>query len=1027
MKILAIRGKNLASLGGEFYIDFNKEPLNNAGIFAITGSTGAGKSTLLDALCLALYDCTPRMNKAKEANVALMDVKDKSIAQNDSRSILRRGTADGYAEVDFVSITGDTYRSTWMVRRAGNKPSGSLQKVEMRLLNLNDGTEVQGTKTEIQGQIIRLVGLSFDQFSRSVLLAQGDFATFLKARQAEKAEILEKLTGTEIYSKISSSIFSKTKEVEVEKKELLRNINEAGLLSEEEMSKLQEEKNECSSKLVVVSAEEEKNLDFYKWIEEREVLVNSMKEAQENVNILKLNIQDATPRFEYMSLVESAQPIRDDFMEMLSMSRQLQDYKATMLSGIKALEHNVSRLKSVNDELEIAGKEQNANNLFVKSVEPQIELARKKDIQITELTKQCSVAVDELKRQEKNLKKSVADKELYSKEIVNLGSSITKIDKWFEHYNTYSNIVPSISLITNLLSVYYTSKQQIDSVSKSLEVVKANLAADEKNLSILQDELERLNKILPSEVLVIREELHDGEPCPVCGSCTHPYKEIHQNINLKEEELNRSKQKVGDEIERINKNIEREKEEITRSRTLIDNYEQQRIESFAKIEQYVSILPSWKDLLDKQELTGALVKFAEKWEENKKEQTELKEKSAACEASLKGCMHEIEMLSIGLDEKKVQYKKIEAEVQNLVAERKNLLDGRATNEFLNEIESKKSLLDKRVADKTAERHNCEILVEKEKSRISQIDNEIKRVESEITYKHDNIKKWLDSRQDITSEEKLKEILTKDNNWVANEKRVLTDMKEKFATANTILQERNNKIARHEESLRKPKEEVDKGELIEKLKQIRSDKESINKTLAQINVCFENNEKNQKKVAAYQKEYDRKSPMFESWTQLNDLFGSQTGSKFKEIAQGYTLDILLLYANKHLEELAPRYELQRVSDTLALQIIDLDMMGEKRSVHSLSGGESFLVSLALALGLSSLSSNRMNVESLFIDEGFGSLDIDTLRIAMDALERLQMQGRKIGVISHVAEMTERIAVRINVVKSGSGESRLEVEG
>ena len=136
---------------------------------------------------------------------------------------------------------------------------------------------------------------------------------------------------------------------------------------------------------------------------------------------------------------------------------------------------------------------------------------------------------------------------------------------------------------------------------------------------------------------------------------------------------------------------------------------------------------------------------------------------------------------------------------------------------------------------------------------------------------------------------------------------------------------------------------------------------------------------------------------------------------------------LLYANRHLQDLAPRYELQRIPDTLALQIVDLDMMGEVRSVHSLSGGESFLVSLALALGLSSLSSNRMNVESLFIDEGFGSLDMDTLRIAMDALERLQMQGRKIGVISHVAEMTERIPAQVQVVKTGSGRSKVQVMG
>ena len=164
---------------------------------------------------------------------------------------------------------------------------------------------------------------------------------------------------------------------------------------------------------------------------------------------------------------------------------------------------------------------------------------------------------------------------------------------------------------------------------------------------------------------------------------------------------------------------------------------------------------------------------------------------------------------------------------------------------------------------------------------------------------------------------------------------------------------------------------------------------------------------------------------ENWKKLNLLLGSASGNKFKEMAQGYTLETLLAYASKQLAELAPRYRLQRIPDTLALQVIDVDMLNEVRTVHSLSGGESFLVSLALALGLSSLSSNRMKVESLFIDEGFGSLDSETLRIAMDALGRLHTQGRKIGVISHVAEMTERISVRINVVRTSNGKSYIQI--
>ena len=176
-----------------------------------------------------------------------------------------------------------------------------------------------------------------------------------------------------------------------------------------------------------------------------------------------------------------------------------------------------------------------------------------------------------------------------------------------------------------------------------------------------------------------------------------------------------------------------------------------------------------------------------------------------------------------------------------------------------------------------------------------------------------------------------------------------------------------------------------------------------------------------------KELAEKQAVAVRWAKLNKLIGSADGAKFKVIAQSYTLNLLLLHANKHLAYLSKRYKLQQVPDTLALQVIDCDMCDEIRTVYSLSGGESFLISLALALGLSSLSSNNLKVESLFIDEGFGSLDADSLRTAMEALEQLQMQGRKIGVISHVQEMSERISVQVQVHKKINGKSVLTVVG
>ncbi|MFA9216699.1 MAG: SbcC/MukB-like Walker B domain-containing protein, partial [Sphingomonadaceae bacterium] len=178
------------------------------------------------------------------------------------------------------------------------------------------------------------------------------------------------------------------------------------------------------------------------------------------------------------------------------------------------------------------------------------------------------------------------------------------------------------------------------------------------------------------------------------------------------------------------------------------------------------------------------------------------------------------------------------------------------------------------------------------------------------------------------------------------------------------------------------------------------------------------------------EIERQEAIEQRWARLSELIGSADGKKFRNYAQQFTLDVLLGYANAHLNHLARRYQLERIVNpahpSLGLLVRDLDMGGEMRSVHSLSGGESFLVSLALALGLASLSSNRVRVESLFIDEGFGSLDAETLRVAMDALDGLQAMGRKVGVISHVQEMTERISTKILVQPSAGGKSSVTVE-
>ena len=250
------------------------------------------------------------------------------------------------------------------------------------------------------------------------------------------------------------------------------------------------------------------------------------------------------------------------------------------------------------------------------------------------------------------------------------------------------------------------------------------------------------------------------------------------------------------------------------------------------------------------------------------------------------------------------------------------------------------------------------------------------------------------------------------------------MDDAITEAQSVLNERRMSLDGHEKQRMSERQPEELNGLLSQAKDVlKNSTEQKNKMQFQL----EQDAANKKKIGALLETINAKAIIVENWAKLNDIIGSADGKKFRQIAQEYTLEVLLSYANIHLEMLSKRYLLQRIPDTLGLQILDQDMGNEIRTVFSLSGGESFLVSLALALGLASLSSSRMQVESLFIDEGFGSLDPSTLNIAMDALERLHNQGRKVGVISHVQEMTERIPVQIKVSKENSGRSKVEVMG
>lgn len=1243
MKINAIRIKNLASLEGTTEIDFTSEPLASAGIFAITGPTGAGKSTLLDALCLALYGKTPRYLQAKEMGIEIHDVLGSTMSQGDVRGILRDGTSEGYAEVDFIGTDGQTYCSTWSVRRARNKAEGSLQADTISLKNTTTNLDLPGKKAETYKEIERLVGLNFEQFTRSVLLAQGDFTAFMKASKDEKSSLLEKLTGTHIYSEISKKVFEKYRQEEQILREL--NIRREGIatFSEEEVKGIEEEQRILREKINKLTTEIDALTKEINWHEQFAQLSNSKQLAAANVQKANQDLAEAEPRKSKLSQVEEAQATRSWNDALHNNREQLATQNATLLF----LKNKISELHLQKEKKEEQLRKEQLHLEQVIAVQkealPKLAVAKKLDTLIFEKQKQTITANSEATiafEKQENHQKEVAQKEA---EIVRFEMRIKEIQDWQTKFEDRKSISENKDLIssklidaeklvhitTNASNEYKLLENKIAVVNGEITTRSAAFEQIETDLKIKQNEyaikskvvlltaIEQLhlekdetNRLLntsleaqaiwtilynqtldfealcqkqlddeavsllknqnlielkkqlhtdlvakeTSEILLqkahltasenvetLRAALIDNEPCPICGSENHPY--VSNNPQLQKvlstiEELHRQNEKAylstfskNSKLEQDCKNlselIEKQEAEIGQKKTLIDIKNQQwkltsnytECYSIAAIEKSNWFDEKNKQLKHKKEVLEIKIKehtdqqkqldvdktqletlkttldqisnelkdfrsqlalynekseniqktivqtdsdlfglknslssyfttsdwmenwkknpteflnriavFAQEWKLNSESiERTISEKTAALAA-----LHQLKNQGKNLAEEctlKTNLAQLQLQdFDKLKEERNSIFEGKSAELMEQQFTTALEIAQKSTDSIKADLNENKINTASAEAQLKEISTMVSKLTIEIEHASAKIQNWIKEynqkfEEALTTFE-LINLLKFSSEWISSERKVLTHFEQERTKASSILLERSQIFAAH--LAKRPSERV-----LEDLKTVLAQSKLENEKLTQerSNTIFKlkEDQENKHKIGTLLNEISVQFKVSDNWSKLNEVVGSADGKKFRQIAQEHTLEVLLSYANQHLKDLTSRYKMERIPNTLGLQVVDLDMGDEIRTVYSLSGGESFLVSLALALGLASLSSSKMKVESLFIDEGFGSLDPNTLNVAMDALERLHNQGRKVGVISHVQEMTERIPVQIKVSKKASGRSKVEIIG
>ena len=955
MKILAIRLKNLTSIEGTVEVDFMAEPLHSAGIFAISGPTGAGKSTLLDALCLALYDKAPRFATSVE-NVNLADVGDNQINQSDVRNLLRRGTSDGYAEVDFLGIDGRRYRSRWSVRRTRNKINGSLQPQTLEVKELDTEKEFQGTKKELLIQLVELVGLTYEQFTRTVLLAQNDFATFLKSKGAAKAELLEKLTGTGVYSRISQEVYARNKAAQEEVTLIQNRMNVIELMPEEELLALQKEKELSTEKRAVgikQLAEQNEQLNVVRSLKIQEELWKKKQQEEQEEQVREKVLQGALASQEEGLVHFKAQweAIQPDLKKARQLDVQIQSQQSSYIQSQQILQAANRQVAEQEQKMRVAAEQlqvsySSLNRLLSHvGIEEALQLEQVEEILRQEESKLVAATST---NEERLLRLNSFGYPLLAEEQVKLQKELTRQQN-----------------IRQLTETQTKAKTGIERLEKEVADCLKQLTEQETALKVTQRLYENARMAVGKDVKALRRQLQQGEACPVCGSTAHPYHQGQEVVDTLFRSIEQEYNAAAANCQQMN----------NRSIALQRDLAHQKTVDGQIGEQLATLYKAGIEAGNEEQIQHRLAELAERileyrnlYAEWQRGDEEIKKMRAHCEAlrenvslcrlamqKVSSAKEQLVILQNAASAELKRFEVIEKALNVLRQERSQLLKGKSADEA-------EAVVAKREKELNLALEKARKEVEAVHNRLSGLQGEMKQIALAIGELQEQYKK-------IESPELLPEIIKKQQEENMNVERALSTMEAR------LLQQAKNKL-----------------------------------TVEQI-----------------AKELAEKQTVAERWAKLNKLIGSADGAKFKVIAQSYTLNLLLLHANKHLSYLSKRYKLQQVPDTLALQVIDCDMCDEIRTVYSLSGGESFLISLALALGLSSLSSNNLKVESLFIDEGFGSLDAESLRTAMEALEQLQMQGRKIGVISHVQEMSERISVQVQVHKKVNGKSVLTVVG
>jgi len=1088
MRILGIRFKNINSLAGEWQIDFTRPEYTADGIFAITGPTGAGKTTLLDVICLALYGCTPRLDRVNKSG-------------ND---IMTRQTGECFAEVTFSTQKGN-FRCYWSQHRARKKADGDLQTPKHEISDADTGQIIDNQIRTVEKRIEETTGMNFQRFTRSMMLAQGEFAAFLKATADERAPILEQITGTAIYSDISIKVHERHASERTQLQLLQSELSGIQLLTPEQETALRDNERTHAQALLP-----EKNL--LARLKEQVAWQRQCQDLEQKLLILKQQqvhwqqqhdafaeqreqLHKANRALElsghYSALTALRQSQQADLKKELSAAHAepaLQEQRVCSQNKYNHAEaaHQQSDLKlnqmrPVFKQVHILDNtisQQRTQlirlNADVSKIEGDLHSAQQQTNVLQAAVDQESLALaqllevgettydDILKRMSADAqrKQALLDKKQteidaltegkslnhWRETIDQLSQKLTKTDALLQRHVERNTLLNSLQSQQNQRTLAETELAELTQKQQQLQQL---FSARDALVTALQKEASLLQTIKNLESL--RAQLVNGQPCQLCGSLEHPYASHAPDADV--DEINRQLcdalsllAESRDQLQQANNRTLQHQEKIKHiagqytealetlnalEQTLLTQTEALRLGADVPLEQHREMLLAEQD---------AIRKTLQNIDSAQQDLTALDKAARAAKESLVTITQRITTLSHSqtrLHDNQLQLEKIRQQktaslaeyehqqqtLNDLITQRQGLLGDNSADEY--EAQLKAELTATHSALQTAqaqyqltEKH----LDENRQLRLTLAQQVIERAQL-ISAKETEFSKLLNAKSFNNEADYLTAVLHD------YERQQLQQWADQLSRQGSELQALIKQCSHELDTLLQAAlTDQTHTQLLHAIDEQDKRVSQLQEALGGIRRDLSNNEMARSKQHKQAEKMHAQKDELARWATLHDLIGSADGKKFRNFAQGLTFEMMISHANQQLSKMTDRYQLIRDPEQpLDLNVVDYYQAGDIRSTKNLSGGESFIVSLALALGLSRMASRTVRVDSLFLDEGFGTLDEDALDTALETLGSLQQEGKLIGVISHVSALKERISTQIKVAPGTGGRSALSGPG